>query len=262
MELNNTCEQYGMKKNADKTINIMVIGRKIMKVNVRIENEVVDERRSSESATERSICGSSKKRSESENRVQIVQQSLDSSRRARGSDTPSTLMRLADSTEEDEVEDDHLIREKYGKQFLTLKLGFALMKQTVKGLDVGSGSYVPAVVDPSEDSPKRGRANTSEELRQRITNAAALVTPQMTQNNWREVEYRLDVCRATQGAYIELHSAFYETQRVFTSSYVETHPYLAQLVPTLMRSRWDARPSRYAYLDIAENTRRCEMCSK
>ncbi|KAJ4451488.1 hypothetical protein ANN_02951, partial [Periplaneta americana] len=34
------------------------------------------------------------------------------SKRARGSDTPSTLMRLADSTEEDEVEDDHLIRDK------------------------------------------------------------------------------------------------------------------------------------------------------
>ncbi|KAJ4427203.1 hypothetical protein ANN_24820 [Periplaneta americana] len=56
---------------------------------------------------------------------------------------------------------------------------------------------------------KRGRANTLEELRQRITNAAALVTPQMPQNTWRVVEYRrLDVCRATQGAHIELHSAF------------------------------------------------------
>ncbi|KAJ4451575.1 hypothetical protein ANN_03044 [Periplaneta americana] len=51
--------------------------------------------------------------------------------------------------------------------------------------------------------PLRGRANTLEELRQRITNVAALVTPQMPQNTWREVEYRLDVCRTTQGAHIE-----------------------------------------------------------
>ncbi|KAJ4449029.1 hypothetical protein ANN_00423 [Periplaneta americana] len=66
---------------------------------------------------------------------------------------------------------------------------------------------------------ERGRANTLEELRQRITNAAALVTPQMLQNTWQEVEYCLDVCRATQGAHIELHCAFSETLRVFTSSY-------------------------------------------
>ncbi|KAJ4434978.1 hypothetical protein ANN_23550 [Periplaneta americana] len=42
---------------------------------------------------------------------------------------------------------------------------------------------------------KEAELNTLEELRQRITNAAALVTPQMSQNNWREVEYRLNVCR-------------------------------------------------------------------
>ena len=46
---------------------------------------------------------------------------------------------------------------------------------------------------------------TLEELRGRITNAAALVTPQMLQSTWREVEYRLDMCRATQGAHVELH---------------------------------------------------------
>ena len=49
------------------------------------------------------------------------------------------------------------------------------------------------------------RPTTLEKLRARITNAAALVTPQMLQNTWREVEYHLDVCRATQGAHIELH---------------------------------------------------------
>ncbi|KAJ4447270.1 hypothetical protein ANN_09274 [Periplaneta americana] len=61
-------------------------------------------------------------------------------------------------------------------------------------------------------SKQGDRANTLEELRQRITIAAALVTPQMPQNNWREVEYHLYVCRATQGAHIELHSAFSETR--------------------------------------------------
>ena len=42
------------------------------------------------------------------------------------------------------------------------------------------------------------RPTTLDELRGRIKNAAALVTPQMLQKTWREVEYRLDVCRATQ----------------------------------------------------------------
>ena len=65
------------------------------------------------------------------------------------------------------------------------------------------------------------RPTTSEELRGRITNAAALVTPQMLQNTWRGVEYRLDVCRATQGAHIELHWPSSETRWVFISSYVK-----------------------------------------
>ena len=45
------------------------------------------------------------------------------------------------------------------------------------------------------------RSTTLEELRGHITNAAAHVTPQMLQKNWREVEYRLHVCRATQGVH-------------------------------------------------------------
>ena len=49
------------------------------------------------------------------------------------------------------------------------------------------------------------KPTTLEELRGCITNAAVLVSPQTLQNTWREVEYRLDVCRATQGAHIELH---------------------------------------------------------
>ena len=49
------------------------------------------------------------------------------------------------------------------------------------------------------------RPTTLEELRGRITNAAALVTPQMLQNIWQEVEYHLVVNRATHGAHIKLH---------------------------------------------------------
>ncbi|KAJ4445320.1 hypothetical protein ANN_07125 [Periplaneta americana] len=41
LELNDSCEQYGMKVNANKT-KIMVIGRKIKKVNVRILNEAIE----------------------------------------------------------------------------------------------------------------------------------------------------------------------------------------------------------------------------
>ena len=67
------------------------------------------------------------------------------------------------------------------------------------------------------------RPTILEELRGRITNAAALVTPQMLQNTWREVEYRLDVCRATQGAHIELHWPSSETRWVFMSSYVKVY---------------------------------------
>ncbi|KAJ4435316.1 hypothetical protein ANN_17926 [Periplaneta americana] len=41
LELNDSCEQYGMKINANKT-KTMVIGRKIKKVNVRFQNEAVE----------------------------------------------------------------------------------------------------------------------------------------------------------------------------------------------------------------------------
>ncbi|KAJ4442802.1 hypothetical protein ANN_04395 [Periplaneta americana] len=42
LELNDSCEQYGMKINANKTKS-MVIGRKIKKVNLQILNEAVEE---------------------------------------------------------------------------------------------------------------------------------------------------------------------------------------------------------------------------
>ncbi|KAJ4446720.1 hypothetical protein ANN_13417 [Periplaneta americana] len=42
LELNDSCEQYGMKINANKR-KTMVLGRKVKKVNLRILNEVVEQ---------------------------------------------------------------------------------------------------------------------------------------------------------------------------------------------------------------------------
>ncbi|KAJ4452044.1 hypothetical protein ANN_03559 [Periplaneta americana] len=36
-----------------------------------------------------------------------------------------------------------------------------------------------------------------EDLRRRIVAACATVTPEMLRNTWQELEYRLDICRAT-----------------------------------------------------------------
>ena len=42
-------------------------------------------------------------------------------------------------------------------------------------------------------------------LRDRIATAIATVTPDVIQRTWHEIEYRLDVCRATNGAHIETY---------------------------------------------------------
>ena len=42
-----------------------------------------------------------------------------------------------------------------------------------------------------------------EEMKQRITAALEIVTKDMLQRVWHELEYRLDVCRVTGGAHIE-----------------------------------------------------------
>jgi len=42
-------------------------------------------------------------------------------------------------------------------------------------------------------------------LRQRINEAVDLITPHMPINTWQELEYRLDICRATIGAQIEVY---------------------------------------------------------
>ena len=43
------------------------------------------------------------------------------------------------------------------------------------------------------------------DLRQRIIEAVELITPHMLINTWQELVYRLDICRATTGAHIEVY---------------------------------------------------------
>ena len=42
-------------------------------------------------------------------------------------------------------------------------------------------------------------------LKARITDAFAAITEDMLGNTWREIDYRLDVFRATKGAHVEVH---------------------------------------------------------
>ena len=43
------------------------------------------------------------------------------------------------------------------------------------------------------------------DLKTRITDAFATVTEDMLENTWREIDYRLDVLRATKGAHVEVY---------------------------------------------------------
>jgi hypothetical protein len=42
-------------------------------------------------------------------------------------------------------------------------------------------------------------------LKAKIRDAVAAVTEEMLEKTWREVECRLDVCRATNGAHVEVY---------------------------------------------------------
>jgi len=41
------------------------------------------------------------------------------------------------------------------------------------------------------------------DLKNRITAAVETITPDLLSKAWQELDYRLDVCRVTKGAYIE-----------------------------------------------------------
>jgi hypothetical protein len=43
------------------------------------------------------------------------------------------------------------------------------------------------------------------QLLARINSAVASVTPQMLENTWREIQYLLDILRATNSAHIEVY---------------------------------------------------------
>jgi len=43
------------------------------------------------------------------------------------------------------------------------------------------------------------------DLRQSIIEAVELITTHKLINTWQELEYRLDICRATTGAHIEMY---------------------------------------------------------
>ena len=47
--------------------------------------------------------------------------------------------------------------------------------------------------------------NPHADLRQRIIEAVELITLHMLINTWQELEYRLDIYRATTGAHIEVY---------------------------------------------------------
>ena len=49
------------------------------------------------------------------------------------------------------------------------------------------------------------RIENIDHLKSRITEAINSVTPAMLGRVWQELEFRLDLCRATNGSHIEMH---------------------------------------------------------
>jgi hypothetical protein len=49
------------------------------------------------------------------------------------------------------------------------------------------------------------KINDLQHMKARIRDAVAAVTPNMIQATWNDVEYRLDMYRATKGAHIEMY---------------------------------------------------------
>ena len=51
----------------------------------------------------------------------------------------------------------------------------------------------------------RTKVTDLQDLKTRIRNAFELVIVEMLERTWREIEYRLDVVRATRGAHIDVY---------------------------------------------------------
>jgi hypothetical protein len=56
-----------------------------------------------------------------------------------------------------------------------------------------------------KDAAYRRKVWDLADLRQCIIEAVELITPHMLINTWQELEYRLDICRATTGAHTEVY---------------------------------------------------------
>ena len=56
-----------------------------------------------------------------------------------------------------------------------------------------------------KDVVYRRKVRDLADLRQHIIEAVELITPHMLINTWQELEYRLDICRATTCAHIEVY---------------------------------------------------------
>ena len=56
-----------------------------------------------------------------------------------------------------------------------------------------------------EDIVYRTKIRDINDLKQRITDAIATIDEAMLQRTWQEIDYRLDVLRATNGAHIEVY---------------------------------------------------------
>jgi len=56
-----------------------------------------------------------------------------------------------------------------------------------------------------KDIVYRRKVQDLADLRQRIIETFELITAHMLLSTWQELEYRLDICRATTGAHIEVY---------------------------------------------------------
>jgi hypothetical protein len=73
-----------------------------------------------------------------------------------------------------------------------------ILQQDLTPLDFFLWGYVKIIV-------YHVKINDLQRLKACIRNAMATVTPNMFQAMWDDVEYHLDVCRATKGTHVEIY---------------------------------------------------------
>ena len=65
--------------------------------------------------------------------------------------------------------------------------------------------HSPRLLFGAKDIVYRTKARDINDLKQKISNAIATIDKAMLQRTWQEIEYCLDVLRATNGAHIEVY---------------------------------------------------------